>query len=129
MGGAVDDEAPETVVDIGTSEDRGIMVDMQQSTGQCQPDIGNERIGEGTHDSVQEVEDMSVPVLPVPSGADLPDVERPKRNRRPNVKYSSEDYDLSAISAVKKGLCLSRLYVNQCQPRSRGRYQEKSRRL
>ena len=122
VGGAVDDEAPETVVDIGTSEDRGIMVDMQQSTGQCQPNTGNDRIGEGTHDSVQEVEDTNVPVLPVPSGADIPAVERPKRNRRPNVKYSSEDYDLSSISAAKKGLCLSGLYVKQCKPRSRGRY-------
>ena len=27
---------------------------------------------------------------------------------------------LSAISVVKKGLCLSGLYVEQCKPRSRG---------
>ena len=80
-------------------------------------------VGHEAHDFVQDVDvSMGAPSSPVPSGTDIPAVERPKRNKRPNVKYSSEEYDLSAVSAVKKGLCLSGLYITQCKPRTRGKY-------
>jgi len=117
------DEAPETVGNEDTSDDRSSLVDMQQSMRQGQQDSGIEMVGHGAHDVEQDVEvSMGAPSSPVPSGNDMPAVERPKRNRRANVKYSSEEYDLSAVSAVRKGLCLSGLYVKQCEPRSRGRY-------
>ena len=60
--------------------------------------------------------------LPVPSGSMLqPTVGRPKRDRRPNVKYSAEEYDLAKLSASKKGLLLSGLYVKQGRPKDKGR--------
>ena len=51
----------------------------------------------------------------------MPSVGRPKRIRRPNVKYGSEEYDLSAVSANKKNLILSGLYVKRGRPMDRGR--------
>ena len=118
----VEDEAPETVGNEDTPDDRSSLVDMQQSMRQGQQDSGIEMVGHEAHDVVQDVEvSMGAPSAPVPSETDMPAVERPKRNRRPNVKYSSEEYDLSAVSAVKKGLCLSGLYVKQCKPRTRGK--------
>ena len=79
-------------------------------------------VGHEAHDVVQDVEvSMGAPSAPVPSETDMTAVERPKRNRRSNVRYSSEEYDLSAVSAVRKGLCLSGLYVKQCKPRSSGK--------
>ena len=40
-------------------------------------------------------------------------VGRPKRDRRPNVKYSADEYKLAGLSASKPGLLLSGLYVRQ----------------
>ena len=49
-------------------------------------------------------------------------VGRPQRDRKPNVRYSAEEYDLAKLSASKKGLLLSGLYVKQVRPKDRGRY-------
>ena len=69
------------------------------------------------------LEDMQPP-LPVSSaessGDEIPSGGRPKRIRRPNVKYGSEEYDLSAVSACKS-LVLSGLYVKKSRPMDRGR--------
>ena len=71
-----------------------------------------------THPNIQ-------PPLPVSSaessGSEMPSGGRPKRIRRPNVRYGSEEYDLSAVSANKKNLILSGLYVKRGRPMDRGR--------
>ena len=58
--------------------------------------------------------------LPVPTSSEVPTVGRPKRDRRPNVKYNSEEYDLPSVSASKKRLLLSGLCVKQGRPKTRG---------
>ena len=96
-----------------TSDDTSSLVGLQQSMSQYQSDTGVEMIDDGAPDidSVQNDEvglDVQ-PLSPVPSGGEI--VGRPKRDRRPNVKYRSEEYELSSVSASKKGLLLSGLYV------------------
>ena len=54
------------------------------------------------------------------SPSEIPSVGRPKRDRRPNVKYNSEEYDLPSVSASKKRLLLSGLCVKQGRPKTRG---------
>ena len=41
----------------------------------------------------------------------LPIIGRPRRQRRPNVKYSDQEYDLSAVAAPKKRIQLLGLYI------------------
>ena len=48
-------------------------------------------------------------------------VGRPKRDRRPNVRYSAEEYDLASVSASKRRLVLSGVYVKQGRLKDRGR--------
>ena len=74
-------------------------------------------------DSVQhdEVGPEMQPLSPVSSGSETPTVGRSKRDRRPNVKYRPEEYDLSSVSAATKSLLLSGMYVKQCRPMDRGR--------
>ena len=105
------------------SDNTGSLVGMQQSTSQYQSDTGVEMSGDGAPDidSVQD-EEMGQevqPLLPVPSGGET--VGRPQRDRRPNVRYRSDEYDLSSVSASNKCLLLSGLYVNQGRPSNRGR--------
>ena len=60
---------------------------------------------------------------PIQTGSMLqPAVGRPQRVRKPNVRYSAEEYDLAKLSASKKGLLLSGLYAKQVRPKDRGRY-------
>ena len=122
--GAIEDEAPMAHVDAD------ILDDTSGSVGRQQYEVENreEMINDGVQDDVWGSDVQ--PPLPVQSGTDLlPAGGRPKREKRPNVKYSSEEYDLSKVSASKTNLVLSGLYVQQCRPRHRWRYQEKSRRL
>ena len=109
-------------------------VGRQQGIGQYEAQIKGEMINDGVHNDNGVQYDVGgsdvQPLLPVQSGTELlPAGGRPKREKRPNVKYSSEEYDLSKVSASRTNLVLSGLYVQQCRPRHRGRYQEKSRRL
>ena len=60
-------------------------------------------------------------ILPEPSCREIPSVERPKRDRRPNVRYSAEEYDLATVSASRQGLILSGLHVKQTRLKNRGR--------
>ena len=80
--------------------------------------------GDGAHciDNVlHDDEGLNVQLpSPVSSGSDIPSVDRPKRVRRPNVKYGSEEYDLSAVSAYKS-LVLSGVYVKKGRPMDRKR--------
>ena len=60
--------------------------------------------------------------LPELSGSVLqPTVGRPQREKRPNVRYSAEEYDLATVSASRAGLILSGLYVKQGRLKNRGR--------
>ena len=52
----VADEAPETVGNEDTSDDRSSLVDMQQSMRQGQQDPGIGMIGHGAYDVVQDVD-------------------------------------------------------------------------
>ena len=126
--GAIVDEAPMALVDADILDDVSGSVGMQQGVGQYEAEIREEMINDGVQDDVGGSDVQ--PLLPVQSGTKLlPAGGRPKRKQRPNVKYSSEEYDLSKVSASRTNLVLSGLYVQQCRHRHRGRYQEKSRRL
>ena len=58
---------------------------------------------------------------PVQTGSVLqPTAGRPRRDRKPNVKYSAEEYELAQVSASGK-LLLSGLYVKEGRPENRGR--------
>ena len=114
---AAKDDTPTIVVDADTPDNTGGLVGVQHGTEQCQSDAGGEFVDDGVHgiDSVQYDEgglDVQ-PLLPEPSGSEIPSVGRPKRARKPNVKYNSEEYDLSSVSASKKRLLLSGLCVNR----------------
>ena len=78
--------------------------------------------GEADIDSLQNDKvgpDMQ-PMSPVSLGSGTPTVGRPKRDRRPNVKYRPEEYNLSSVSA-SKCMLLSCLYVKQYKPMDGGR--------
>ena len=112
-----------TTQSADTSDNTSGLVGMQQGSSQYQSDTGVEVIDDGAPDidSVQndEMGQEAQPLPPVPSCGET--VGRPQRNRRPNVKYRSDEYDLSSVSASKECLLLSGLYVKQGRPRNRGR--------
>ena len=119
------DDVPTDVVDADTPGDTGGLVEVQQGGGQCQSETGGEMVDDGVHgiDGVQHDErgwDVQQ-VLPEPSSREIPSVGRPKRDRRPNVRYKSEEYDLSAVSATRNGLLLSGVHVKQGRPKDRKR--------
>ena len=96
---------------------------LQQGTSQYQSNTGVEMSDDGAPD-IDSVQDDEMgqevqPMSPVPSCGET--VGRPQRDRRPNVRYRSDEYDLSSVSASNKCLLLSGLYVNQGRPRNRGR--------
>ena len=45
-----------------------------------------------------------------------PVIDRPRRQRRPNVRYSELEYDLSSVAAPKKRFQLSGLYIVNKSP-------------
>ena len=114
--GAIEDEAPMTGVD---ADRLGNIGGMQQGLGQYEAETLVEIRDDGLHDDdgvlYEAVVSDEQPLLPAQSGSELmPTVgQRPKREKRPNVKYSSEEYDLSKVSAAKTQLMLSGLYVKQ----------------
>ena len=48
----------------------------------------------------------------------LPVIERSRRQKRPNVRYSELEYDLSSVAAPKKRFQLSGLYIVNKSPDS-----------
>ena len=112
-----------TTQSADTSDITGSLVGMQQGTHQYQSGTGVEMNDDGAPDvdSVQndEMAQEVQPLSPVPSCGET--VGRPQRDRRPNVRYRSDEYDLSSVSAAKECLLLSGLYVKQGRPRNRGR--------
>ena len=122
---ADEDDISTAMANEDTSDNTSGLGGMQQDTAQWKADTGGEMSGYGAHgiDNVlHDDEGLNVQLpSPVSSGSDIPSVDRPKRVRRPNVKYGSEEYDLSAVSANKKNLILSGLYVKRGRPMDRGR--------
>ena len=88
-------------------------------------DEHSEMIGEVINDGSSQPKDMEPDELvqsTAPSGNMMqPTVNRPTRDRKPNVKYNTEEYDLSEVSAYKKNLFISGLYVKQGRQKDRGR--------
>lgn len=98
---------------VGTeaSDNTSYLVGMQQCT-----DNQMETSGEGFDDKVTHDDsaqhggvESSVPI----DNVLVPTARRPKRDKRPNVKYSAEEHDLATVSASKGRLLLSGLYVKQ----------------
>ena len=116
------DKVP-TTQSADTLDNTSSLVGMQQETHQYQSGTGIEMNDDGAPDvdNVQndEMAQEVQPLSPVPSCGET--VGRPQRDRRPNVRYRSDEYDLSSVSAAKKCLLLSGLYVKQRRPRNRGR--------
>ena len=107
-------------------DDVGDLTDNHQS--QSGTGAGGEIVGEGEEvDSsrVGATESDGQIQLSVPSDNTMqPTVGRPARERRPNVRYKAEEYDLSEVSAHKNNLLISGLHVRQKQGRqkNRGKY-------
>ena len=107
-------------------DDVGDLTDNHQS--QSGTGAGDEIVGEGEEvDSsrVGAIESDGQIQLSVPSDNTMqPTVGRPARERRPNVRYNAEEYDLSEVSAYKNNLLISGLNVRQKQGRqkNRGKY-------
>ena len=122
---AHEDDVPMAVVNTDTSDNTSSLVGMSQGVGQFHLDTGAERIDPGAHDIASGQNDEVRPVvqspLPVPTSSEVPVVGRPQRDRRPNVRYNTDEYDLSEVSATRKGLLLSGVYVKQGRPKDRGR--------
>ena len=101
--------------------DRVVDIERYQSgsdSGAC--DEGDGIIDVANDDITKNVQPQ--PQSPVSSGSILqPTVGRPKRDRKPNVKYSSEEYELASVSASKRKLVLSGMFVKQGRLKNRGR--------
>ena len=102
------DEVPTAQSIPETSDKVGQLVDIGQDQSGAN-DMGDGTITDVVNDDRTQDNDITSnvqPQSPVPSGGMLqPTVGRPKRDRRPNVKYSAEEYDLAKLSASKKGFC------------------------
>ena len=117
------DEVPTAQAVSETSDNVGHLDDI----GKFQSGASDE--GDGTIDDVANDESQNNDAVanvqtesPVQAGSILqPTVGRPKRDRRPNSKYSAEEYDLAKVSASAKGLLLSGLYVKEGRRKDRGR--------
>ena len=114
------DEVPTAQSTPETSDNAGQLADIGHYQSGADDVVDGIITGVVNDDRTQDNDITSnvQPQSPVPSGSMLqPTVGRPKRDRRPNVKYSAEEYDLAKLSASKKGLLLSGLYVKQGRPK------------
>ena len=105
-----------------TSDDVSNLAGIEQPQSGTDDEIFNE--GENDDNPQASGTDTDGQVqLPVPSGNMMePTVGRPMRNRRPNVRYNAEEFDLSGVSAYKKNLLISGLNVKQGRRKDRGKY-------
>ena len=95
--------------------DRVVDIERYQS-GAC--DEGDGLINVANDDIAKNVQPQS----PNPSGSLLqPTAGRPKRDRKPNVKYSAEEYELASVSASNRKLVLSGVFVKRDRLKNRGR--------
>ena len=112
-----DDEAPTAGVDIedttGMGDESGVQ---QQNMGQDE----NLKAGisgiHGREPSHPDLPDLQAAEERVDSQLRSPG--RPKRTKRPNIKYSQEEYDLSAISVHSKQERISAISVSQYEGQS-----------
>ena len=121
VGGAVEDTVPESVDGADTPENTNSLDGMQQETGWSQSGTGSEMVDSGAHDTDSGQYNNMQPLSPVPSASELPAVRRPQRDKRPNVRYNTDEYDLSGVSVTRRGLLLSGVYVKQGRPKDRKR--------
>ena len=115
--------APQPITE--TSDDVGQLNDIDQYRSGA-GEVGDGTIGGVDNDDGFLNNDTETNVQsesPIQTGSMLqPAVGRPQRDRKQNVRYSAEEYDLAKLSAFGKGLLLSGLYVKQVRPKDRGRY-------
>ena len=106
-----DDEVPTAGVDIentaGMGDGSGVQ---QQGMGQDENVAAGSGGIHGWEPSHPNLPDLQAAEERVDSPTRSPG--RPQRTRRPNVKYSQEEYDLSTISAHKKQARISGISVN-----------------
>ena len=109
----VEDEVPAFRVGTDTPDTASILNDMQQSMGQDHVETGCEMISDDVR--YDEMEPGVLPLSPEQSDSnEALAVGRPRRARRPNVKYSTDEYDLSAVSAThQKKRVLSGMMVSR----------------
>ena len=114
------DEVPASQSSTETSDHVGHLVDVEQH--QSGDNYANDGIVEYVGNDDEEGQLQPQPQLPELSGSVLqPSVGRPRRDKRPNVRYSAEEYDLATVSASRAGLVLSGLHVKQTRLKNRGR--------
>ena len=114
------DEVPTAQSSTETSDHVGHLVDVEQQ--QSGDNYANDGIVEYVGNDEEEGQLQPQPQLPELSGSVLqPSVGRPRRDKRPNVRYSAEEYDLATVSASTAGLVLSGLYVQRGRLKNRGR--------
>ena len=118
VGLGVADKVPTAQVDIEDTvgmDDEGVMEQQgmeQYETGTGGRDIPNEEQIQGNdHQDIRVAEDRV--------GSQMRSPSRPQRARRPNVKYSQEEYDLSKISAHMKQAGISGISVKQFRRQDR----------
>ena len=120
------DKVPTAQSTTETSDNVGHLVDMEQDQWGANDvgdgiidDVGND---DRSQDNDKDEQMQAHSQLPELSGSvSQPTVGRPKREKRPNVRYSAEEYDLAAVSASTAGLVLSGLYVQRGRLKNRGR--------
>ena len=120
------DKVPTAQSTTEASDNVGHLVDMEQDQWGANDvgdgiidDVGNDG---RSQDNDKEGQMQPLSQLPELSGSvSQPTVGRPKREKRPNVRYSAEEYDLATVSASTAGLVLSGLYVQRGRLKNRGR--------
>ena len=104
---------------LSTSVDGTVKVDegedeLQQDRA-VHGDAGTDLGGDDDVDILTRVADdnrnESIPAAPVMSSS--PIINRPRREKKPNIKYSSAEYDLSAVSAGEKKVWLFGLHIRK----------------
>ena len=114
------DEVPTAQVDLADRDDR-----LGEQSGVQQQGMGHYAAVQGDGETFHEAQtDLTVNhEMPVPE--DRVDYNqtsspvRPQRTRKPNVRYSQEEYDLSHISAHIKQAGLSGMSVKQFSTKDR----------
>ena len=111
--GGVEDEVPAARMGTDTPDTASTQNDMQQSMGQDHVKTGGEMVSDDVW--YDEMEPVVLPLSPGQSESnEALAVGRPRRARRPNVKYSTDECDLSAVSAThQKKRVLSGMMVSR----------------
>ena len=104
----------EDTVGVGMGDQSGMQ---QRGMGQYETVTGGGDIPGVEPSQVNDHQDRKASEERVEGQAESPN--RPQRTRRPNVKYSQEEYDLSKISAHTKQAGISGISVEQYKMKDR----------